>query len=62
MEHVSQQVTTKAGVLGVEGRRLRLLLLAQRTNTARSSEKTRMAYFTICIQLRHWSLNSFMLL
>lgn len=47
MEDVSQQVTVKAGFLGVEGRPLCLLLLAQRANIARSSEKMRLAYFTI---------------
>lgn len=62
MEHVSQQVTMKAGFLAVEGGPLRLLLLAQRANTARSSEKTRVAYLTVFVRLRLQSLNSFMLL
>lgn len=51
----------KAGFLAVEGGPLRLLLLAQRANTARSSETTRVAYLTVFVQLRLQSLNSFML-
>lgn len=49
MGHVSQQATMKGGFLGVEGRPVSVTLLAQRANSARSSERAGVACFTMLL-------------